>query len=229
MEMGGTIDLLEIALKIPPWEPMRLLSRDELRGMKVITADDAAEAPSAATAGSPALANGMRAPINDRSWTIAANAERPTLTRTHPLTVEGDDIGSFALTLTCGEAGKDYVVTYAERRRAVGGGTPAAPHEIEISLSGKTLPLRLVSCAQAADKERASVATGRVPLDLVRAFADTQSRSLTVETTSDGTVTIIRVGNAGVARSLPQLAASCASAVAAPARRSARSDLRRGG
>ena len=27
MEMGGGIDLLEIALKIPPWEPMRQLSR----------------------------------------------------------------------------------------------------------------------------------------------------------------------------------------------------------
>jgi hypothetical protein len=105
---------------------MEILSRDELRGMKVITADDTAETPSAVTAGSPALANGMRAPINDRSWTIAANAERPTLTRTHPLTVEGDDIGSFALTLACGEAGKDYVVTYIERRRAAGGGTRAA-------------------------------------------------------------------------------------------------------
>jgi hypothetical protein len=205
---------------------MRLLSRDELRGMKVITADDTAETPSAVTAGSPALANGMRAPINDRSWTIAANAERPTLTRTHPLTVEGDDIGSFALTLACGEAGKDYVVTYIERRRAAGGGTPAAPHEIGISLSGKTLPLRLVS-SQVDDKERASVATGRVPLDLVRAFADAQSRSLTVETTSEATATMIRVGNAGVARSLPQLAASCAAAPAS--RRSARSDLRRGG
>ena len=38
VEMGGGIDLLEIALKIPPWEPMRLLSRDELRTMKVMTA-----------------------------------------------------------------------------------------------------------------------------------------------------------------------------------------------
>ena len=35
VEMGGGVDLLEIALKIPPWEPMRLLSRDELRTMKV--------------------------------------------------------------------------------------------------------------------------------------------------------------------------------------------------
>ncbi len=38
VEMGGGVDLLEIALKIPPWEPMRMLSRDELRTMKVETA-----------------------------------------------------------------------------------------------------------------------------------------------------------------------------------------------
>src|SRR5207249_6301377 len=38
VEMGGGVDLLEIALKIPPWEPMRMLSRDELRNMKVDTA-----------------------------------------------------------------------------------------------------------------------------------------------------------------------------------------------
>src|SRR5689334_6520656 len=36
-EMGGSVDLLEIALKIPPWEPMRQLSRDELRSMKMTT------------------------------------------------------------------------------------------------------------------------------------------------------------------------------------------------
>ena len=41
VEMGGAIDLLEIALKIPPWEPMRLLSRDELRNMKIVTAGEA--------------------------------------------------------------------------------------------------------------------------------------------------------------------------------------------
>src|SRR5471030_1795827 len=43
VEMGGGVDLLEIALKIPPWEPMRMLSREELRTMKVETAGDAPE------------------------------------------------------------------------------------------------------------------------------------------------------------------------------------------
>lgn len=35
-EMGGAVDLLEVSLRIPPWEPMRSLTRDELRRMRQI-------------------------------------------------------------------------------------------------------------------------------------------------------------------------------------------------
>jgi hypothetical protein len=35
--MGGTFALLEAALKIPPWEPIHQLSREELRTMKMAT------------------------------------------------------------------------------------------------------------------------------------------------------------------------------------------------
>jgi hypothetical protein len=31
VEMGGDIELVQLSLKAPPWEPMRILSRDELR------------------------------------------------------------------------------------------------------------------------------------------------------------------------------------------------------
>jgi hypothetical protein len=39
VEMGGSIELLETALKVPPWEPMHTLSADELRRMRVTTVD----------------------------------------------------------------------------------------------------------------------------------------------------------------------------------------------
>src|SRR5215471_13479164 len=39
MEMGGSGELLETALRIPPWEPLYRLSADELRRMKLTTAD----------------------------------------------------------------------------------------------------------------------------------------------------------------------------------------------
>jgi hypothetical protein len=33
IEMGGDIEFLETALRIPPWEPLYRLSRDEVRRM----------------------------------------------------------------------------------------------------------------------------------------------------------------------------------------------------
>src|SRR5204862_1810633 len=39
IEMGGSGDLLETALRIPPWEPLYRLSSDERRRMKLTTAE----------------------------------------------------------------------------------------------------------------------------------------------------------------------------------------------
>ena len=54
-----------------------------------------------------------------------------------------------------------------------------------------------------------------MPVEMLKAFADPGSRSLMVETASDDAVTAIRIGNAGIARVLPTLAASCAAGSAA--------------
>jgi hypothetical protein len=39
IEMGGGVDLLETALRIPPWEPLYRLSTDELQRMRLSTVD----------------------------------------------------------------------------------------------------------------------------------------------------------------------------------------------
>jgi hypothetical protein len=39
IEMGGGVDLLETALRIPPWEPLYRLSADELQRMRLTTVD----------------------------------------------------------------------------------------------------------------------------------------------------------------------------------------------
>jgi len=39
VRMGGAIDLLETAARVPPWEPLRMLSQEELRGMRVTNSD----------------------------------------------------------------------------------------------------------------------------------------------------------------------------------------------
>jgi protoheme IX farnesyltransferase len=38
-EMGGSMELIEIALRVPPWEPMYRLVAKELRRMKITTVD----------------------------------------------------------------------------------------------------------------------------------------------------------------------------------------------
>ena len=39
VEMGGGIELLEMALRVPPWEPMYRLTADEVRDLKLTTLD----------------------------------------------------------------------------------------------------------------------------------------------------------------------------------------------
>jgi len=215
MEMGGGIDLLEIALKIPPWEPMRQLSREELRSMKVLTSGDAVESSSGPTTNSVALSSGARSAVNNRAWAMLAGEGRPALGRSHPLTVEGDDLGTFDIAFACSEQGRDLNVTYTERRQASAGHAPAALTEVELSIAGRTVPLKVVS-SRATDKSLggaaalATLATGKVSLDLLQSFAERNGRSLTIETNSDDTSTIIRVGNAGISRVLPQLSSGCA-------------------
>src|SRR5262245_28763810 len=55
VEMGGGIELIETALRVPPWEPMYALSADELRRMKVTTVDHLFE-PEIATSSVPVAA-----------------------------------------------------------------------------------------------------------------------------------------------------------------------------
>lgn len=211
VEMGGGIDMLEIALKIPPWEPMRLLSRDELRTMRVVTAGDVTVTNSGAATNSAALANGARAAVNNRGWAMVADRAAPALGRSHPLTVEGEEIGVFELNFACGETGRDYVIKYVEQRRGEDGNPAAAVTDVELTLAGKSIPLKVTSSTVKGDASGLnSVASGRLPVELLKTFADSGNRSMMVETASDDANTVIRLGNAGIARALPVLAASCA-------------------
>jgi hypothetical protein len=237
VEMGGGIDLLEIALKIPPWEPMRQLSRDELRNMKVLTPDGpAAEGNSGAATNSVASSSGTRAAVNNRAWAMLTNDGKAALGRSHPLTVEGDEMGTFDLSFACGEQPKEIVLTYTELRRGTAA-TPAAVGEVEISLAGRTVPLKIVSSqAQQSGQGRGqslalvTVASGKVPAEVLQAFAERNGRSLTVETASADATTVIRVGNAGMNRVLPSLSLACAAGPSQQRiRNTARSASRQGG
>ena len=88
-EMGASIDLLDLALRIPPWEPMHSMSRDELRRTKLVTDDTVAPAAATVAASPPAsspqpaprMTNGARAAPNSRCSKPQAAHEMASMTR----------------------------------------------------------------------------------------------------------------------------------------------------
>jgi hypothetical protein len=133
------------------------------------------------------------------------------LSRRHPLTVEGEDIGSFELSFACGQGGRDYMVTYVERRRVGVTSRATAPlTAVELLLAGRAVPLKITaSQVDGNPHELNSIARGLVSVEMIRTFADARSRSITIETANGDIATNIRLGNVGVAGHFQKLAEFC--------------------
>jgi hypothetical protein len=234
-EMGASIDLLDLALRIPPWEPLHTMTRAEILRTKLTTNDVIAPPMPAPVAASPSLpatvavsppaaapqvqrpiTNGTRAtPISGQRWAMVDRDGVAALARRHPLTVEGDQIGKFDLVVACGATADNFNLSYSERRR--GSDTTQLPSKLDsVSLrAGGTRAKLMVSNStrQSDTNELVSSAAGSVPAALMRDFASPGNRSMTIETTSNGMVTIIRIGNTGAQQSLPRLVAACGKSV----------------
>ena len=217
-EMGGGVELLEVSLRIPPWEPMRALTRDELRRMRLDNVELADSVPSAPLPGSASPTGTTARKISlatERGWAIAERAGAVTLARRHPLTVEGEEIGSFELTIACGAKPAEYAVAYSETRNVpIGGTAPDALKTVDIRIGQKTASLAIASSGLNDERAaRVSSAGGAMPASSIKALAENGNRSLTVTTASaDNAATTIRIGNTGIAANIAQLAASCAAA-----------------
>jgi hypothetical protein len=228
LEMGGGAELLDVALRVPPWEPMRLLSRDELRRTRLDTSQErisqpapapvssGVNAPAASGVNAPvtpvALSDGTRSEINPRGWVMTERSGGAALVRRHPLTVEGDKIGAFEVALACGPRPGTYMVTYAETRLSPDDRDAAAVKQVDMWIEGKTEPLDVVSSRlNAAPRQLETLASAAVPVDLVQSFANSGSDSITLRT-ANGVApgTLIRIGNTGFAQAYPQLATACA-------------------
>jgi hypothetical protein len=235
-EMGASMDLLDLALRIPPWEPMHAMTRDELRTTRLATDDltapvaaTIAASPAAAIAASPAAASappvrrvtdGARASaINAQRWAMVDRDGTTTLARHHPLTVEGEDIGSFDLVVACGEGSGNFDVSYVERRRS--GEHIPVPDSLDavtMRVGGASATLKVTSSdRRSGPGELVSYAAAVVPASVIDAFAAPGNHSVVIETESKGMVTVIRLGNTGAQINLPQLTASCSKGVGARA------------
>lgn len=236
-EMGGSVDLLDLALRIPPWEPLHTMTPTELRQTKLTTDDRIA--PSAATvAVSPPvnvptvdapsvnappvlpMTNGVRAtPIGERRWEMVDRGGIESLARRHPLTVEGEQIGTFDLVMACGADSDSFVLSYLERRSGSDDLTlPGKLDSVTLRTGGTRIELAMgASQHQANSDELVSYAAGMVRGDIIRDFAGAGSHSMVIETTSKGMVTVIRIGNTGAQQSLPRLVSGCAKPIGARA------------
>jgi hypothetical protein len=226
-EMGGSMDMLDLALRIPPWEPMHTMTRAEIDRMGVETAPAAAKA-TVATA-QPATAQAqqvklMNAPapfseISERTWGVVDQSGAAALARRHPLTAQGDEIGSFDLHLTCGAEG-GYNAVYIEHRHAGDDfALPRAVRSVTLRAAGLEAKLNVMASNRREEDDLVTYATGTVPADMVDGFAAKGDHSMYVETKTHGMFTSIRIGNTGVSAALPRLAAGCAVPSAAQAKR----------
>jgi len=213
VEMGGDIELVQLSLKVPPWEPMRVLTRDELRRTGLDLGDQRTEKlPVTKTAAGPALTQGLRSAANERGWMLETRSGRAVLSRSHPLTVEGERIGNFDLAFTCAESPGTYTVTYKEVR--YGPADRDLPHsiaQVELIIDDQVQALKIGASERRLQRgELESVATTVVPVRMIRAFAGEGPASMILATESAGNPqTTIRVGNVGFSGNFPRLESGC--------------------
>jgi hypothetical protein len=203
---------------------MHALTADETHRTRLATDAPPAPAAAATVAASPApsstlpvarVTDGARATeISERRWAMIDRAGVAALARRQPLTVEGEDIGSFDLMLACGN-GDSYDVSYVERRHESGRiRVPAELGAVTMTVGRMSAPLKVVSSERRAQPdELVTYAVGAVPAALIGAFAAVGSHSMLIETKSAGMVTGIRFGNTGAQQNLPRLTASCVKAL----------------
>src|SRR5262245_8875752 len=213
-EMGADIELFELAMRIPPWEALRPLTGEELRRMRVHYAGAArsVDAPAAAAASTPPpvqnvafTATSMDPP---RGWTLLRQEGRTALVRRHPLTVEGQEIGSFEIAFVCSGAPDAYQVVYRETRLAAAGTERLAG--VRVAMSRDALMLTIETSAVAGRRELVSTARGVLPTPLARNLAAADGPAFMVETITDGKQrTAIHIGPAGLSDGLRDLKASC--------------------
>jgi hypothetical protein len=218
-EMGADIELFELAMRIPPWEALRPLSGEELRRMRVHNADMARSvstgaAPAVPAPAAPAPPRGESVAfagttMDPRGWTVTRQDGRSTLVRRHPLTVEGQEIGRFEVSLTCGRTPDAYQVVYAETRLQDGAGTDRLAGA-RMTVERDVVMLKIESSAAAGRREVVSTARGVLAAPLARSLAESDEPGFMVETITAGKQrTAIRIGPAGLADGFRELQASC--------------------
>jgi hypothetical protein len=214
-DMGGDIALFETAMRIPPWENARPLSNEEITRMRLQNAENPFLPPLAGIVTDPralaAVAAGQTVIVGDRGWVITETAGARALTRKLPITVEGEQIGSFELSFSCAEPPARYAAVYTETRRMVDSSSKDRLATILVAAGKERVTLKVESSDQeGAGNEVRSVARGPVSQALVDALTEANGPALTLATlTTAKARTAIRIGNSGFGEGFSQVMANC--------------------
>ena len=220
VEMGADIELFRLATRVPPWENLRPLTRDEIRRLRVHTADDLARAlpyGEAAAAAPPASPPGGTAATAALGWTMVERAGGPALVRRHPLTVEGEPIGTFEIAFRCTATPGVYAAEYHESRTARGA-DDARLDAVGLAAERERAMLKVESSKpDEPGTQLVSVARGTVSARFIEVLgAAAPNQPLVVATSTSGSAasagrarTTIRIGHSGLAESLARMTAAC--------------------
>jgi hypothetical protein len=210
VDMGGEIELFELSMRIPPWEGLRTLTQSEVLRTRLSTiatpfAPPNADAVSEEPPGVLPTPGGQQALI--ARWTLVGTGAERGVVRRHPLTLEGDEIGSLLITIACGDNPTDLRLRYWETRRLA-----SADDIITRAVMGigrERVPLTIESSRAVAGRLE-SIANATVQTGVVAKLLANNQGSVAVATLTKSKVqTMIRLGTTGLGQVLPQLAKEC--------------------
>ncbi|MPZ39750.1 MAG: hypothetical protein GEU95_17155 [Rhizobiales bacterium] len=210
VEMGGEIELFDLSMRIPPWENSRGLTQVEVQRTRLSTisapfAPPDVDAVSAPPPGVLPPTGGQQALVT--RWTLVGTGAKRGVARRHPLTLEGEEIGSLLVTITCGEQPLTMRLRYWETRRLASADDVVT--RAVMGLGRERVPLAIESSRAVAGRLQ-SVANATVPTGVVAKLLASNRASVAVGTLTKSKVrTAIRLGTTGLGQVLPQLAKEC--------------------
>ncbi len=228
VDMGADIELFEISSRIPPWEEMRSLTREELRRLRIHTIDDPfGKPPMVRAAALPGKKTDFAmVSLNPLGWTIVERRGQRALVRQHPITIEGQEIGAFEIAFSCSDKPDIFRVSYAEKRFAqnTASGFVDRVEAVGISVRQENSYFRTLltmedsvptkGAMELVSRARGTIAASLLETAVATAAAEgmasaSQQGMIVATTTTDKVRTVIRIGQTGLAEGLRVLSTSC--------------------
>ncbi|MBX9778041.1 MAG: hypothetical protein K2Y71_26975 [Xanthobacteraceae bacterium] len=209
VDMGGEIELFDLSMRIPPWEDLRILTNIEVQRTRLNTVDTPFPSSDADAVSIPP---GVLPPTGGQlaslqRWTLVGDGADRSVVRRHPLTREGEEIGTLLVTFACGEKPMSMNVRYWETRRLASADDSIT--RAVIGLGRERVPLNVESSRMVAGRlesiAHATVSTGL----LAKMFAPNQPPVTVATLTKAKQQTVIHIGLTGLGQALPQLTKEC--------------------